>query len=227
MKVLKRGFREQMRRGRESREASVLGYIPTRLYAGMSLVTFGLYPYVWMWYNAEAFAKIGEGRIDKRAVRRCAASGFLAQLLIPAAAVYAAWWWFTGRAGVRDVLTALLAAYAVLQVLVVLPLSCSLRFCLRWALRGAVISWDRDGVMIERTAASWLKLFLFGSVYIQYHINRLIGLGMPGFADADEIEPDRSIGEIIDDYIIIGRTDYAAEPWTKDDYDWGPDDDDG
>jgi hypothetical protein len=140
--------------------------------------------------------------------------------------MYAAWW-FTGSAQARDAVIITALAYGVLQVLIVLPLKCFHYFNLRWIVRSAVISWDEDGVMIERTITSWLKLFLFGSAYIQYHINRLIGLGLPSFADADEIEPDKSIGELIDDYILIGdRPDYISESWTKDNYEGESDYDD-
>ncbi|MDR1915807.1 MAG: hypothetical protein LBQ58_04445 [Synergistaceae bacterium] len=214
-----------MRRIKESHEAIVLGYIPTRLYVGMSLVTFGLYPYSWMWDNARAFVKIGGDRIRVASIRHLALVGFCVQLLLPVIAVFCCVGWFTGSAQVylANLFGALM--FGVLQIFIILPLKCSLYFRLRWMLRNAVISWDRDGLMIERTVTSWLKLFFLGSIYIQYHINRLIGLGMPGFADADEIEMDRTLGELIDDYIIIGKTDYNPESWTKDD--WESDDDDG
>jgi hypothetical protein len=230
IKALKKGFREQIRRIRESHEATVLGYIPTRLYAGMSLVTFGLYPYIWLWGNAKAFVKIGGDRVSGRSVTLFAVIGFLVQLLLPIDAVMYAAWWFIGSAQARDAVIITALAYGALQASIVLPLKCFHYFNLRWVLRSAVISWDQDGVMIERTITSWFKLFLFGSAYIQYHINRLIGLGMPSFAGADEIEPDKSIGEMIDDYIIIGgKPDYTPESWTKDDYDydWESDYDDG
>ena len=78
--------------------------------------------------------------------------------------------------------------------------------------------------MINRSITSWFKLFLLGSIYIQHHINRLMGLGMPGFADVSEIEHDASLMDIIDDYIAIGKPDRVVASWTKDDFE--PENDD-
>jgi hypothetical protein len=111
---------------------------------------------------------------------------------------------------------------AVLYVIVVFPMRCFNYFTFRWTLRSAVITWDKEGVMVGRAMPSWIKLILFGSAYIQYHINRLMGLGMPGFADVSEIEMDISWGEMLDNYVIIGKTDRNVVSWTKDD--WRPED---
>jgi hypothetical protein len=109
-------------------------------------------------------------------------------------------------------------ALVSLYLSVIFPMRCFNYFRFRWALRSAVIKWDNEGVMVGRAMPSWVGLFLFGSAYIQYHINRLMGLGMPGFADASEIESDATLGELIGGYVITAKTDRVAAPWTKDDF---------
>ena len=114
--------------------------------------------------------------------------------------------------------SAIAFVYASVYLLIIFPMRCFNYFCVRWAIRAAVIDWDREGVMVGRSVTSWFKLFLLGSVYLQYHINRLMGLGMPGFADVSEIEPDATLRERINDYVVTGRPDRAVVSWTKDNY---------
>jgi hypothetical protein len=211
-------LRARSRKIKESRAAALLGYIPTRLFIGLCAITLGLYPYMWMWENVYAFSKVGGHRINGNSIKRLAVIGFLLQLsILTAAASYIA----CGTTGMDDVreLTAIAAlSCGILYFLLVLPMKCFNYFVIRWAIRSAVIEWDREGVMVGRTMTSWIKLFLFGSAYIQYHINRLMGLGMAGFADVSEIELDASISELIDDYVTIGKTDRTSASWTKDEW---------
>jgi hypothetical protein len=171
-----------------------------------------------MWGNTYAFNTVGGRRINEGSVKRLAVLGFMVQLLLPISVASYVAWRFTGYEIAIEARRAAVFAFLSLYFLVVFPMRCFNYFCIRWAIRGAVIDWDREGVMVGRTMTSWLKLFLLGSVYIQYHINRLMGLGMPGFADASEIEPDISLTEIIDDYVVLGRADRSSASWTKDEY---------
>ncbi|MDR1965791.1 MAG: hypothetical protein LBQ36_03700 [Synergistaceae bacterium] len=216
-------FRERMRRIRESNASAVLGYVPMKLFIGISLLTFGLYPYAWLWGNAYAFIKVCGDRVSDISVKRLAAVGFCVQALLPAAVMSYAAGRLTGSEQALILSSRASFALAASYVLLVMPMKCSNYFRLRWALRSAVISWDSEGVMVGRTMTSWLKLFFFGAAYIQYHINRLMGLGMPGFADVSEIEMDISIAELIDNYVTTGRSDRMSASWTKDD--WQPGDD--
>jgi hypothetical protein len=212
------GLRARLRRIRETRAEALLGYIPTRLFVGLCAITFGLYPYMWMWENVYAFNKVGGHRISGNSMKRLAVIGFLLQLsVLTAAASYAACG-IAGMDAAREMTAIAASSCAVLYFLFVFPMKCFNYFVIRWAIRDAVIEWDREGVMVGRTMTSWFKLFLFGSAYIQYHINRLMGLGMIGFADASEIEIDASIGEFIDDYVTVGKTDRTSASWTKDDW---------
>jgi hypothetical protein len=213
-------LKERMRRMKESRLSAVLGYIPIKLFAALSLLTFGLYPYAWAWGNTYAFGKAGGGRIGETSVKRFAAAGFLVQLLAPVAFFIFAAGYFTGSSLAYEISGRIIAVMAAVYVFLVLPMRSAVYFRIRWVLREATINWDVEGVMVGRTMTSWLALFLFGSVYIQTHINRLMRLGMPGFADASEIEMDITLSEIIDNYVTVGRTSANSAPWTKDD--WRP-----
>jgi hypothetical protein len=218
-------FRSRMRVIRETRESALLGYIPTKLFIGLCVATCGLYPYMWMWGNTYAFNTICGKRIDEGSVKRLAVLGFMVQLLVPTAAISRAVWHFTKMEAAYQTFQISLFVFAALYALVIFPMRCFNYFCVRWVLRGAVIEWDSEGVMVGRTITSWVKLFLFGSAYIQYHINRLMGLGMPGFADASEIEPDATLSERLDNYVVIGKSDRAVASWTKDDFEPEYDDD--
>jgi hypothetical protein len=215
----------RMRMIRETRRSALLGYIPTKLFIALCVATCGLYPYMWMWGNTYAFNTVGGRRIDESSVKRFAMLGFMVQMLLPTAAVSRAVWNFTEMEAAHQTFQISLLAFVTLYALVIFPMRCFNYFCVRWALRGAVIAWDSEGVMVGRTITSWVKLFLLGSAYIQYHINRLMGLGMSGFADASEIEPDATLGEILDNYVTVGKSDRAAASWTKDDFEPEYDDD--
>ena len=208
----------------ETRMSVLLGYIPSKLFLGLCVITCGLYPYIWMWDNAYAFNKLGEHRINEESLKRLAVLGLITQLFVPFSA--GAWmvWKATGSALASEVFKTAVFVFLPLYFFIVFPMRCFNYFCVRWALRGAVIEWDSEGVMVNRSITSWLKLFLLGSIYIQYHINRLMGLGMPGFADPSEIESDASLFEIIDDYVKVGNRDRVVVSWTKDDFE--PENDD-
>jgi hypothetical protein len=211
-------FRDRRRAVREAHESAVLGYIPLKIFLGLCVITLGTYPYMWIWGNAYAFNKMGERRIDEASFKRLAVLGFVVQMLLPVSAALYAAWYFTGLYMVIEIAHAVLFALVMLYLSVVFPMRCFNYFCFRWALRSAVIKWDSDGVMVGRAMPSWIGLFLFGSAYIQHHINRLMGLGMPGFADASEIESDASLGELIGNYVVTVKTDRIAVSWTKDDF---------
>jgi hypothetical protein len=204
------GVRERLRRMRAAQEARVLGYIPMSLYIALCLATFGLYPYVWVWENVNAFLKVGGERIPDKSLRRFAVLGFAVQTLFPLGILLAIAAFFTGFPGIAVYAHMAFAAFVSLYAVFVLPLRCFHHFGLRWNIRGAVVAWDQEGVMIGRTMTSWAKLFFFGSAYIQHHINRLMGLGMPGFADPAEIGPTVSLTEWIADYVTVKRVDRAV-----------------
>ena len=215
---------ERMRLIDETRASALMGYIPTRLFMGLCIVTCGLYPYIWMWDNTYAFNKIGDSRIKEESVKRFAVLGFFVQLLLPVAVGMWIAWKVTGSAVTREVFETVVFVFLSLYIVVIFPMRCFNYFCVRWTLRSAVIEWDSEGVMVNRSITSWFKLFLLGSIYIQHHINRLMGLGMPGFADPSEIEPDASLIDIIDGYVLVSKSDRVAASWTKDDFE--PENDD-
>lgn len=177
----------RLRSVRSRNKEDVLGYIPIPIFVGLSVLTLGLYPYVWFAQNARAFVILSLEKIEERSLRHYTVTGFFVQLLLFSSLVLAI------LGGVAD--SALLTEYAMrfaffyfsLNMLVLLPVRSFLYFGLRWNLRRAVAAWDHTRIMIPRTMPSWWKLFIFGSLYIQFHINRVIGLGMPGFADAEDL----------------------------------------
>jgi hypothetical protein len=193
------------RRPETSHSPVVIGYVPIEIFLALCAITFGIYPYAWLWNNSRAFVQLCGSRLRVNYLRRFAAAGFCAQLLLPAMVAAYVVWRFTGSERIFEIGLRCCVAYALFYALFVFPQRCYYFFALRWNMRSAVASWDRDGVMIDRTMMSWLKLFALGSVYIQLHSNRLIGLGMPGFADQDEILPDFSLGRWLREYLIAKK----------------------
>jgi hypothetical protein len=192
---------ERLKSARRAQEAALLGYIPLRIFVGVSVMTLGLYPYFWVWGNVCAFTKVCGGRVREGELRRFAVTGFCVQLTALFSAVSCLWWMATGSPWAYEMALQTSVFFAAAYVLIVLPMRCSSYFDLRWNMRSAVAMWDRKSIMMDRTMTSWAKLFMLGSAYIQFHVNRLMGLGMPGFADAEEITDDFSFGEWVRDYI--------------------------
>ncbi|MDR1021606.1 MAG: hypothetical protein LBL73_12660 [Synergistaceae bacterium] len=206
--VIRRGF--ALARGsfskirlNSAKKPVALGYIPVELFMALGVLTSGLYPFSWLWSNSAALVGLCGDRLQERRLRLCAGMGFCVQTLLPVSLVLFFAWHFTGDPMLWNFASRFLALYAASFFLLALPQRCYLFFALRWNIRRAVEAWDKDGVMIDRTMSSWLKLFAFGSAYIQYHINRLIGLGMPGFAGQDEIMRDFSVKKWLNEYVII------------------------
>jgi hypothetical protein len=185
--------------------AETLGYLPIELFATLLVVTLGLYPYIWLWSNANVLVKFCGGRVRAGYLKRFTAIGLCVQLLLPSALISYALWYFVGYQQFHTLAIELSAGYIASYALLVFPQRCYYYFDLRWNMRNAVSSWDSNALMIDRTLMSWFKLFVFGSGYIQLHTNRLIGLGMPGLASQDEILPDFSISKWLREYVLIRR----------------------
>ena len=181
--------------------AAALGYIPVTLFLSFSVATLGLYPYVWLWSSLHAFERIGVSASDDRNLRRFAVYGFCVQMLFSAMLIlYAAGAWLASDL-VLELSFRVAVVYAATYLLLILPLRCGCYFDLRWKIRRRVSEWDSAKIMMDRTMSSWFKLFLLGSLYVQYHINRLMGLGMPGFADPSEITDDFAVVQWVRDYV--------------------------
>lgn len=178
-----------------------LGYIPIGLYLSFAAATLGLYPYAWLWGNVRAFERIGASTSDCLNLRRFAVYGFCVQILLPVAlALYVAGAWLASDL-ILELSFRVAVAYVAAYLLLILPLRCGCYFDLRWKIRHRVAEWDSAKIMTDRTIPSWFKLLLLGSTYIQYHINRLMGLGMPGFADPSEITDDFAVVQWVRDYV--------------------------
>jgi hypothetical protein len=210
--------RKRMKSVKKAQEAALMGYIPMGIFICVSLISMGLYPYIWAWGNVYAFMKVCGERPREAALRRFAVAGFCVQLLVPITAGALLWGTATDSPQAHELAMRTSAIFAAAYIFIVGPIRCSCFFDLRWSLRGAVAAWDLNSIMIDRTMTSWAKLFFLGSVYIQYHINRLMGLGMPGFADPEEITPDFFLTEWVRDYIRAHRRDVHADDGYYDEY---------
>lgn len=168
---------------------------------GLSFATIGLYPYVWLWEHLGAFGRIGGDAKGDRSIRRFAAVGFFTQSLLVASVFLLIVASMLGSDVTFRMSSALGRAYAVLYLAVVLPLRCSCYFAIRWRIRREVALWDSSGIMADRTLFSWFRLFILGSFYVQYHINRLLGLGMPDIGDTDKAAFDFALTRWVVDYV--------------------------
>ena len=178
-----------------------IDYIPMGLFALFSVCSAGLYPYIWLLNRIDGFAAIGATGLDRSGLGRYCVFGICAQLLPLASLVVCLWAHFAGVGEWYASAFLMLAAYGAAIVLVILPMRCFYHFDIRWRLRRAASRWDENGLMIARTAPSLLRLFLFGTAYLQAHVNRLIGLGMPGFTGYDDVGTDATVGDAIKDYV--------------------------
>ena len=160
------------------------GHFSIPLYLCFCILTCGLYPYIYLRRNAQALANFSD-RVSARRIKVYTAIG----LAVQAVAIVGLLLFLYGLAfsdGAPAKTTSSPAvAYLFLLILIVLPLRCFHQFNIAAAIRHEVILWDPSQIMIGRTANSWTFLFLLGSVYIQHHINRLAGLGMPTLRDDD------------------------------------------
>ena len=178
-----------------------IDYIPLVLYLLFSVGSVGLYPYHWLLKRIDGFEVAGVTGLDRAGIGRYCALGICAQFLLVASGVIGLWGWFTGIHEWYASAFLMLAVYGAAFVLVILPMRCFYHFDIRWRLRRATSRWDENGLMIVRTAPSLFLLFLFGTVYIQRHVNRLIGLGMPGFTGYDDLGADTTIGDAVREYV--------------------------
>lgn len=159
-------------------KGSSLGTIPLSLFIPLSVITLGIYPHIWLLYRVDALAAVGRASIDRFRVAEYCVVGAAAQLVLAAAlcalALSAALIITPDAAGM------LATAYALAFALIVLPFRQFVLFEIRRQVRRAAFEWDPTGIMLPRTIPSILMMTLFGTAYLQHHINRLIGLGMIG-----------------------------------------------
>ncbi len=178
-----------------------IDYIPVGLYLLFSVCSGGLYPYLWLLNRTDGFEAAGVTGLDRSGIGRYCVLGICAQLLLLASGAACLWGWLAGMREWHASAFLMLAVYGAAFVLVILPMRCFYHFDIRWRLRRAASRWDENGLMIARTVPSFLLLFLFGTAYIQRHVNRLIGLGMPGFTGYDDVAGDASIGDAVREYV--------------------------
>lgn len=172
---------------------SAADYIPLLIFVPISLLTFGIYPYIWFLRRIDSFAAIGTGELDRnRAVAYCIIGSAACAMLSAGLAAWSfAQWHHLALAG------------ALLLVLAVVPMRTFWLFELRRRLRDVAHEWDQGAMMTYRTLPSPTLLFIFGSFYLQLHINRLIGLGMPDLGDYDDVAAweDASLREVLTDFL--------------------------
>lgn len=190
---------------REEENSTPIDYMPIPLFIAMTLFSLGIYPYIWLLKRVDGFSAAGMNGLDRMGIVRYCVVGLGVQLL-PWGAIMAFVWsrWDGGDFALRVALQ-MMIAYAAAFALVVLPYRCFYHFDIRWRLRRAASVWDTGGIMIARTMGSLPRLFLLGTPYIQHHINRLIGLGMPGFSGYDDMPGDFYISDVIRDYVRGGH----------------------
>ena len=196
-----RSFWGWLRFLRSANQENLLGYIPILIFASLSVLTLGLYPYIWFAQNVRAFVSLSLEKIEERSLRRYAVMGFFVQLLLFSSIAMIIWERLTDSPLHFEYALRFAFFYAFLSLFVLLPIRSFLYLGLRWNLRRAVAAWDNSHIMLPRTMPSWWKLFLFGSLYLQHHINRVIGLGMPGFADAEELRESLPFLEWLGGYL--------------------------
>ena len=181
-----------------------LDYFPINLHCLLEVFSLGIFPYLWFANRWKMFNEFShDERISPRLAHLFIGSGIFAQLLlgmtfllswfVPSASIASFVSQFPGQLGAWLAWllnpTTLFGVYGALLFFVVLPLRTLVYFNISWNICVVASEWDPDDRMAPRTLCSWLGLFLAGSAYFQYHINRLIALGMLS-TDWDEEEWD-------------------------------------
>lgn len=179
----------------------LLGYVPISVFASLSVITLGLYPYIWFSQNIRAFMELSLERIEEATLRRYVVLGYFVHVLLYIAIALSAVGSFFDAPLAREYAHRFALVYAFISFVLLLPVRSFLYFGLRWNLRRAVAAWDSNIITVPRTAPYLWKLFVFGALYIQFHINRVIGLGMPGFADADDLREAQPFLEWVNGYL--------------------------
>lgn len=175
--------------------------MPLGIFVPRCAASLGFYPHLWLAARAWSFAELDPVAFDPRAAQRYCAVAAAAHCLLVLAAVPGVVWLIGGYPLAGAAAQAMLALYAALLLLVVLPLRWSCLSAIRWAMRSASAEWDSDCVMMPRTMRSLLATHLLGTIYVQSHINRLVGLGMPGLSGYDDIWSDVSAADIVRDFL--------------------------
>lgn len=158
--------------------ASALEWIPLSIFIPMSIITLGLYPHIWMLRRIDALASVGSRSIDRGAAAAYCVIGALVQLMLAAAAAAFIVSIFLPASGSGSIASIALRAYAAAYITVLFPIRSYVLFEIRRQIRRAAFVWDPTGIMVPRTVPSMVMLTLFGSAYLQHHINRLMSLGM-------------------------------------------------
>lgn len=158
--------------------ASALDWIPLSIFVPLSVMTFGLYPHLWMLRRIDALSSVGSRSIDRSTAAAYCVIGSIVQLMLAAAA--AAWLVSVAlpASGSGRVASLALSTYVAAYALLLFPIRSFVLFEIRRQIRRAAFMWDPTGIMVPRTMPSILMLTIFGSAYLQHHINRLISLGM-------------------------------------------------
>lgn len=201
-RVKARGRRRRRRVAEHARALRAeLSYMPLTVFVSLCAATLGLYPYLWLASRAWSFAALDPVAFDARAALRYCAVAAAAHCLLVLSAVPGLVWLIGGYELAAVVTRAMLSLYAALALLVVLPLRWACLTAMRWAMRSAAAAWAADLVIIPRTMRSLLATHLLGTVYAQAHINRLVGLGMPGLAGYDDMWNDVSAADVVRDFL--------------------------
>ncbi|GHV26736.1 hypothetical protein FACS1894167_00570 [Synergistales bacterium] len=203
----------------EANRAELMGYIPIELFVSLCILSLGMYPSIWMWVNAPAFAILCGDKVRAGRMKLYAVMSFCVHLILLLSAAFSLYRIFTGHQDGLKTAAICFAIYSLLYLATVLPMRCYYYFDIRWNIRKVVSAWDNNLIMSGRTMASWLKLFLFGAAYIQYHTNRLMGLGMPGFADYDDIVPDMAVRAFVKDFVLPPKPRRSRAADSRDAYD--------
>lgn len=181
-----------------------LDYIPMSIFVPFCFLTIGIYPYLWLLGSARSFAALcGSDRLGRRAAA-AAALGLVVQTAIALSIAAFVTAWCLGSDSAEAFRAAIFWSFAV-HLAICFPMKCMALFELRARLRGAAALWDERGMMVRRTVRSPFALVIFGTAYLQHHINRLIGLGMPGLSDWDGYRDVSLIGAISGYVIREGR----------------------
>lgn len=178
-----------------------LTYVPVFLFIQYTVFTLGFYPILWLRKCARALDRMSGGAFDARAAMRCCIAKAVSRAALVLCALCIASSIAFGSLALLHAAEFFLISFIAVTVAISAPLSCKCFFDIRWHIRRAAAEWDGSGLMLRNTMPSPVLLFIFGSAYVQYHVDRLIELDMPGFDGYDDVVVDAPAASVLKSFV--------------------------
>ncbi|EHM09273.1 hypothetical protein TheveDRAFT_0085 [Thermanaerovibrio velox DSM 12556] len=136
--------------------------VPLLMMVLLSVVTMGIYPAYWVYSRRDAFNQMGSAHVGDVLGTVPLILGFVSL-------------GFSFKSAISPIWGSMAGGLASLVGAVMMILAC---FRYRENLRFYVKIRDASPLAAESVARSWFMTLIFGALYLQYHVNRLLDAGL-------------------------------------------------